>query len=261
MSITSGELTFLHGTCQPRCIATVDKHFDYHVLQFMTAGGVELFYNQTRHEMNGAWMWSCQPGPQVRFHEWPPGSPWNHRYIAFSGPLTAKWQAQGLWLPGPEMVAAEDISELTIWFDQVLEHALRPGRLSRWRAINVLEAILLQRAQRRQTREARPPAWLARVTEELNRLDREPDYSRMARREGMSLTSLRRSFRAATGRSLHAFRLDCRIGEARRLLGETDLPLKQIAAALAYSDVFFFSRQFAQHVGVPPGAYRRSRQG
>ena len=52
-----------------------------------------------------------------------------------------------------------------------------------------------------------------------------------------------------------------RIAEARRLLGETDEPIKSIAKRLGYRDVFFFSRQFRSITGVPPAMYRRSRQG
>jgi len=43
-------------------------------------------------------------------------------------------------------------------------------------------------------------------------------------------------------------------------LGETNLPIKEIAERLGYNDVYFFSRQFRKQMGVPPAAYRKSRQ-
>jgi len=51
------------------------------------------------------------------------------------------------------------------------------------------------------------------------------------------------------------------VAKARQMLGETELPLKTIADRLGYRDVYFFSRQFRKLSGVPPAAYRRSRQG
>ena len=76
----------------------------------------------------------------------------------------------------------------------------------------------------------------------------------------MSLPTLRRRFKSATGTTLHNYLLQTKIAHARRLLGETDLPLKTVAARLGYDNVYFFSRQFREIAGVPPGIYRRSRQ-
>ena len=49
--------------------------------------------------------------------------------------------------------------------------------------------------------------------------------------------------------------------QTRRLLGETNDPIKHVAQQLGYRDVYFFSRQFRQFAGVPPAMYRKSRQG
>jgi AraC-like DNA-binding protein len=81
-----------------------------------------------------------------------------------------------------------------------------------------------------------------------------------ARAWGMSLSTLRRKFRAATGVALHEYQIQARVAKARTLLGDTDLPVKVIAERLGYTDVYFFTRQFRQAVGVPPATYRRSRQ-
>lgn len=52
-----------------------------------------------------------------------------------------------------------------------------------------------------------------------------------------------------------------RIARARAYLGETDVPIGPIAEKLGYNDIYFFTRQFRERVGVPPGQYRKSRQG
>ena len=87
------------------------------------------------------------------------------------------------------------------------------------------------------------------------------NYDTLAEELGTSPATFRRRFKQATGSSPHEYLLHCRAAEARRLLGEGDLSIKEIADRLGYRDVYFFSRQFRQLTGVPPGAYRRSRQG
>ncbi len=254
------QLTFLHGSHYPDCRATVDKTFTYHTLQFMVQGEVELFYDEQRHLLQQRWLWPCYPGPWVRFHAGKPGGWWNHRYIAFTGPLVMQWQRAGLWVHEPEPVAAGDGRGLMRLFDAMLEETRRPGKWARLRAINLLEQILLQRAELRQARQPDEPDWLASVLTMLSQVRGEPDYAQLAKKHGMSLTTLRRRFRQYTGQSLHEHHLGCRITQARQLLGETELPIKALADQLGYRDIYYFNRQFARHVGVPPGAYRKSRQ-
>lgn len=253
------DLHFLHGNHFARCVATVDKVFEYHTLQVI-GGGVELFYGDTRHELRGPHAWTSALGPRVRFHPLRPGRPWDHRYVACTGPLAARWHAEGFWPVTPQPLTPADRRALARRLDELLAHAFRPGRLARLRAINLLEALLLQLAE---LRAAAPPPdaqpWLADVRAALADFTREPDYAALARRHRMSLTTLRRRFHAATGHALHTHRLDLRIHAARRLLTDTDQPLKQIADALGYRDAFYFNRQFTQHAGVPPGAFRHSR--
>lgn len=258
------DLIFLHGRHVERCIASVDKHFEYHTLQLMTAGGVELFYDDRRVEMHGAWVWPCHPGPWIRFHEWPRGEPWEHRYMAMTGPRVAGWVAEGLWPVGAERVDDPAVvRRLAGWMDEAIAEAGRSGRWARLRATNAIERVLLDCAERRSSA-AMPqrPAWLDQVLARLADLSgEEPGYAALAEQHAMSLTTLRRRFRQLTGTSPHEHRLAARITAARDLLGDSDLPIKTIAQQLGYRDVFFFTRQFSQRVGVTPAAYRRSRQG
>ncbi len=257
----SDSLNFIHGNSFRRCTASVDKRFDYYTLQLITAGGVELFFDDERFELRGPWLWTSPLGPRVRFHAWPQGRSWNHRYIACTGPLAARWHAQRLWPTTPESVAAGHVRNLTARFDAMLGLIARAGPFAHLRAVNLLEGILLERAERRLDATPTPAPWLRDVLDALGDFSRNIDYDALARRCGMSINTFRRRFLAATGRSPHTHRLDLRIHAARRLLSETDLPIKRIADDLGYRDVFYFSRQFARHAGVAPGAYRRSRLG
>lgn len=83
------------------------------------------------------------------------------------------------------------------------------------------------------------------------------DLETLAARHGYSLAHFSRLFRAHIGCSPRAFLVACRLSRARDLLLNTAMTVSQIADALGYSSVYFFSRQFRQHVGVAPGRYRQ----
>lgn len=253
------DLVFLHCGHMPTCDRRVDKQFDgYFTLQYMVAGGVELFYENDRHLLHGQWFWPAHPGPHIRFHAAPGLQTWHHRYVAFKGPLVSRWIAGGLLLEKPQ--AAPQRRNFTARFDELLLQARRADRWGTLRGINLLERLLLELAEAREQPQRREP-WLERLLQRFD--DGESlnlSYEHLADKEGMALSTLRRRFRTATGTALHTYVLHCRIGTARRLLGESDLPIKTIAEQLGYNDVYFFTRQFRKFSGVPPAVYRRSRQ-
>lgn len=274
------ELVFLHGRHFPGCVAHVNKRFDYETLQLCTRGRVEVWYDQTRHQLGPGGVWPCYPGPRVRFHA-AADSPlqasplatgqgsadhqepaWDHRYVAFVGPTASAWRAEGLLPDAPVTLEQEAMLELAEQFKTLHEFMRRSDRWGRLRAIHALEGMLLRLAEWQQSPGTSPPSWLTAVMDRLGDTEAEdPDYDTLAAAMGMSRPTLRRRFRDATGQALHEYRLTCKVAKARELLGETDEPIKAVAESLGYRDVFYFTRQFTQHAGVSPGAYRQSRQG
>jgi AraC-like DNA-binding protein len=260
-------LTFLYGESVPRCTHHIDKQFQgYSTLQYMSGGGaVDLAVADRTWRLEGRWFWSAYPGPKIRFHVAAGSKAWQHRYIAFRGPLVERWTREGLFPIDPQ--PAPPTRDYGDAFDALLEHALKGDR-HRWghrRAIHLLEGILIDLAEDRAKVE-RHPAWLRTVVDRLRGgasagAGEEIDYDALAADVDMAGSTLRRRFRDATGLAPHQFVLQHRVAEARRMLGETDIPIKSIARQLGYRDVYFFSRQFRQLAGVPPALYRKSRQG
>ena len=258
------ELTFLYGESVARCTHRIDKHFQgYYTLQYMSAGSVELAIDERRHALTGRWFWSAYPGPRIAFHAAPPTRFWRHRYIAFRGPRVQRWMSAGLFPIAPQP-APRDL-DFGQRFDQLLDLATRRGgeSFATLRATHILEEFLIELAEDRTASRSRP-AWLKRATEKLDlaaRGDANVDHEKLADELGMAAVTFRRKFRAATGAPPHEYVLHARVAEAKRLLGESDLPIKSIAQRLGYNDVYFFSRQFKKFAGVPPALYRKSRQG
>ncbi len=96
-----------------------------------------------------------------------------------------------------------------------------------------------------------------RVLELLDRRNHPlPDIPGLAAEINISESQLRSVFRRATGRSLGIHLRECRMNEAARLLRETGLPVKAIAARLGYSATESFHRAFLAFHGTSPAAFR-----
>lgn len=87
-----------------------------------------------------------------------------------------------------------------------------------------------------------------------------PTPAEVANECGMSPTHLRRQFKRATGESLQDYIKDVRIGRAKAMLAEPDLPLKVVSYRLGFNHCSAFSFAFQQATGETPGQYRRRRE-
>jgi AraC-like DNA-binding protein len=252
-------LTFLYGQSVPYCNHNIDKHFEgYCTLQYMASGSVALSVDGDRRLLDGRWFWSCYPGPRLAFCPAIERSTWNHHYLAFSGELVKSWQADGLFpVPPQRPPYGADYSSR---FDEVLALSRREDRWGVRRAINALEGILIELAEWRNR--VSDDAVITRAITLLHEsADEQLMCGELAGHVGVSERTLRRRFVVATGHSPRQYLIQQRTAAARRLLAETDMPIKQIAEELGYKDVFFFTRQFTRATGVPPGEYRRSCAG
>jgi AraC-like DNA-binding protein len=268
-------LIFLYATHVPRCRHHIDKVFQgYYTLQYMepgSPGGVKLEIGNRHFGLKGRWFWSCYPGPRICFHpaDDPPAGFWEHRYVAFrdSGAgLLGRWSAEGLFPIAPQRAPAAGFGKR---FDALLRLVHRHHHWSQRRAVHALEGLLLELAEARATAddlEIRQRPWLPAILEKLDDAGRSGaatlvNYDALAASLGVSVETFRRQFRATVGVSPHTYVVRARIAAAKKLLAETRLPLKTVAAHMGYNDLFFFARQFRQTAGVTPGMYRRSVQG
>lgn len=250
------DITFLHGGFVPSCQARVDKFFEgYWTLQYMSAGRVEVFYDQKRFDMSRNWLWFCYPGPHIRFHPRPPARCWTHRYIAFKGPRALKWSAEGLigLYPQPAPHAG---SGYRARFDKLLELSRLRDRWSILRAANLLEGMLLELAQDRSTGNLQSENWMSEAIERMAGGD--VNIHELAEQLGVSVFTFRRTFRKRTGMAPHQYAINARIARAQNELISSDIPIKTIAHNLGYRDVYFFSRQFKKIAGLSPGHFRAS---
>lgn len=82
-----------------------------------------------------------------------------------------------------------------------------------------------------------------------------------ARETTLSISQYFRRFTKLMGIAPNAFIIQRRIETACLLLHDSTMTIDQIADALGYRDVAFFSRQFKAKMGAPPSLYRREKRG
>jgi transcriptional regulator GlxA family with amidase domain len=105
--------------------------------------------------------------------------------------------------------------------------------------------------------EEEPPKLRDISTFVLDHLDEPLLVERIARRVAMSPRTLSRWCREHLGESPAELVRRLRIEEARRLLEETSLPLKDITARTGLGDASTMWRAFTRRLGVTPAAYRQ----
>lgn len=115
------------------------------------------------------------------------------------------------------------------------------------------------------SRESMPHALLNdRVAEALKIFREAPasvdSISKIAKDLGISRSHFDREFTQQTGQAPKQFLINCKMIEARRYLESSHLRVGEIAEALGYKDIYFFSRQFKQLAGKSPMQYRKEMQ-
>jgi transcriptional regulator GlxA family with amidase domain len=90
----------------------------------------------------------------------------------------------------------------------------------------------------------------------LQNLDKPIQMPALATLTEVSMSQFYHLFKLATDCTPNNFLIRARIRRACKLLRGTDLNVKEVAAALGYSDQFYFSRMFKSIHGVSPREYR-----
>lgn len=102
------------------------------------------------------------------------------------------------------------------------------------------------------------PNKLRRATEFMHdQFHRDISISDIAAEVHISPFHFARMFKQSTGRTPYQYLTSVRIGHAKQLLADTDMPIVEIGMAVGYESQSHFTTLFRTIVGVTPGAYRR----
>ncbi|WNS43334.1 AraC family transcriptional regulator [Paenibacillus sp. MMS20-IR301] len=84
-------------------------------------------------------------------------------------------------------------------------------------------------------------------------------FEDMAKEIGISYSYMRKIVYEQTGKSMIDFVNQLRIEQAKELLMDTELSIKQIAAEVGYYNVQSFNRFFRKYEGMPPSSYKSAK--
>jgi PAS domain S-box-containing protein len=90
----------------------------------------------------------------------------------------------------------------------------------------------------------------------LEHYDKPLRVEELARRSGLSEAQFERRMKKIFQISATQYLIKTRIDHAARLLGETDMPIAEVAQHAGFSDQSALSRQFRQVTGIAPRDYR-----
>jgi LacI family transcriptional regulator len=76
---------------------------------------------------------------------------------------------------------------------------------------------------------------------------------------GLSRSTLEQRFRRSIGCSVHDEIVRSRLAEVRRIIGNPQLPMKQVAQACGFGSVSYMTTFLKKHLGVTPGQLRGGR--
>ncbi|GHO46349.1 DNA-binding transcriptional regulator AraC [Ktedonospora formicarum] len=130
--------------------------------------------------------------------------------------------------------------------------------LQRKLALNRLEEILLlaimeNRFEERRSYDPRIQQVLERITDDLREWH---TVEALAQMVALSPSRLAHLFKQEVGSPLIQTILELRLKQAARLLAFTNHNIEQIATEVGFRSPFYFSRQFSNHYGLSPTAYR-----
>ncbi|MCL6458444.1 MAG: AraC family transcriptional regulator [Gorillibacterium sp.] len=79
----------------------------------------------------------------------------------------------------------------------------------------------------------------------------------LAQECGLSLFRFIHKFKVVTGTTPVKYITGIRINEAKKLLSESSLNVREVASIVGYENPFYFSRVFHSTVGIPPSQYKK----
>jgi AraC-like DNA-binding protein len=208
-------------------------------------------------------MFGIWPHVPFSFFPEPPceGKDVRMNWIRLRGPLAPAYlEAMGFTLERP-VFRARDPARVRKYMEELRSLAENHGADADARAVALLHLMLpacrLAGAQRtpRRTLAVRVKAAMEREVQQGMNVEE------LCRTFGVSRATLYLRFREEFGRSPVEVLIDTRVERAKLLLAHTGLPAARIAAACGYRDPLYFSRQFKERVGLPPGKYRERIHG
>ncbi|MCA0756289.1 helix-turn-helix domain-containing protein [Paenibacillus sp. N4] len=232
---------------------------DYQLICMVGGKGRFLFGGETTEVTDGQIV-LYTPG-QPQHYSYHAGDATEAYWIHFTGYAAREYLEQsGLLASSVHSVGAVD--EIAAVFKKLIRELSMNKPLSgQMAAAHLLELLsLLGRKLRHpdMKRQEDPYSDIHRIMETMHEKYNEPlAIADLAKQCSLSLFRFIHKFKDVTGTNPVKYLTGIRISEAKKLLSESSLTVKEIAAIVGYENPLYFSRVFRNVVGMPPSMYKK----
>jgi len=184
---------------------------------------------------------------------------WHEYWVVFHGDMAERLQQFGFIKPETPVLdtGVDDaiIHSFTSIFDRLRSEAMGFQQQIAADTLGIIAALLAAERNRRADSRICDLVRRAKATIE-ERTETLPVIEDLASSLGISAGHFRRIFKQHTGLSPYQYHLQLKIGRAKLMLRESDLPIKHIAKQLGCQNIYSFAKLFKKKVDVPPGRWR-----
>lgn len=246
----------------------VDRVAEFDVMIYVTEGVIYVTEEDRDYSVGAGELLFLKSG--VRHygkHDIPRGTKWYFahfysggeeypQFVPDSAPLP-QYQRMESSLLLPKYLTGLGSSEFERGLAELIEYSRSEDSFRQW-YLNQRFFMLLSRLALAQFAEDRPPSLSDRICAFLASHRDEPFSAEAVSREFyLSYKLLAAVFRRERGETMQQYHTSLRMNEACRLLRSTLMSVGEIAAAVGYTDMLYFSRCFRAKTGCPPTEYRR----
>lgn len=230
---------------------------DHYLIHFISAGRGRYEVGDKAFELSAGEGFIIYPGARTLYRA-DRDAPWTYQWVDFYGREADALMARCGFRYGEDLTFSSDKgAEICTYLADIAGHYNAPEENDRLAATGYLYLFLSQIAR------ARPKyGYVETVTQYIQLQYAYPiTVADMAARVGLNRSYLCKIFKASMDVSPQEYLLDFRMGRAKCLLRETDLPVAEVAYSCGFRDFPHFSTQFKKREGVSPGHYRRTEKG
>lgn len=234
---------------------------DHYLLHFVRSGHGVVRSGRTTFPLARGDVFLFAPGEYLNYTA-DETDPWFYVWVGFRGihaaelvaPLGTSARSPVLRLGTPQRVEAV--------LEAMIGVLRERDRASATQVTGLLYQLLAELARSRAGEGRAVRTTAADLVEEARRFiqqnyQREIDVADVVRHIGVDRSHFSRVFRRREGVSLRDFLISTRMARARRLLSETDLAVRAVAASVGYRTYESFERRYRAVYGCSPSASRR----
>ncbi|KAB2827041.1 MAG: AraC family transcriptional regulator [Paludibacter sp.] len=193
-----------------------------------------------------------------------PNTGWNEYWIGFRGPIIDKIVEEGFFLNRPPVFSIGLNERIVDLYHKAIEIANEERAGYQQALSGIVMHILGLMYYRDKTRDFQDED-LIRKMKKAKVIMRESIYKNISPEQialelNISYSGFRRAFREFTGTSPLKYIIELKLNEAKRLLSNTFLTVKEIAYKLNFDNPDYFPVFFKKRTGLTPIEYRNSTE-